>query len=38
VLRAFADGPAAHKHPARDNVEAMKPWAGNPIAAGHNLW
>jgi hypothetical protein len=38
MLRAFADGPAAHKHPARDNVEAMKPWAGNPIAAGHNLW
>src|SRR5215469_17019670 len=38
VLRAFADGPAAHKHPARDNVEEMKAWAGNPIASGHNLW
>jgi len=38
VLRAFADGPAAHKHPARDNLDAIKPWAGNPIASGHNLW
>lgn len=38
VLRGFADGPAAHKHPARDNVDAIKPWAGNPIASGHNLW
>lgn len=38
VLRAFADGPAAHKYPAQDNVKALKAWPGNPIAAGHDLW
>jgi hypothetical protein len=38
VLKAFADGPAAHRHPAHDNVKAMKAWAGDPITAGHNLW
>jgi hypothetical protein len=38
VLRAFADGPAAAKHPARDNLAAMNEWAGDPIAAQHNLW
>jgi hypothetical protein len=38
VLRAFADGPAASKHPAYDNVEALKAWPGNPISAGHDLW
>jgi hypothetical protein len=38
VLRAFADGPAAHKHPAHDNVEALRAWPGDPITSGHNLW
>ncbi len=38
VLRAFAEGPAAHKYPAHDNVAEMKAWAGNPIADHHNLW
>jgi hypothetical protein len=38
VLRAFADGPAAAKHPARDNLAAMHEWAGDPIAARHDLW
>jgi hypothetical protein len=38
ILRAFADGPAAEKYPARDNLPAMKEWPGDPIAAGHNLW
>ena len=38
VLRAFADGPAAAKHPARDNLPAMHEWAGDPIAAKHDLW
>jgi hypothetical protein len=38
VLRAFADGPAAAKYPAHDNLDAMKEWPGDPIAAGHNLW
>jgi len=38
VLKSFADGPAAHKHPAHDNVEAIRAWAGDPITTGHNLW
>jgi len=38
VLRAFADGPAAHKYPAHDNLAAMNEWPGDPIAAQHNLW
>jgi hypothetical protein len=38
VLRAFADGPAAAKYPARDNLDAMQEWAGDPIAAQHDLW
>jgi hypothetical protein len=38
VLRAFADGPAAARYPARDNLGAMNEWAGDPIAAQHNLW
>jgi hypothetical protein len=38
LLRAFANGPAAAKHPAHDNLAAMREWAGDPIAAQHNLW
>jgi hypothetical protein len=38
VLHAFADGPAAGKYPARDNLDAMQEWAGDPIAAQHDLW
>jgi len=38
VLRAFADGPAAARYPARDNLRAMHEWPGDPIAARHNLW
>ena len=38
VLRAFADGPAAARHPAQDNLDAMHEWPGDPLAAGHNLW
>ena len=38
VLRAFADGPAAAKYPARDNLDAVREWAGDPIAAQHSLW
>ena len=34
VLRAFADGPAAAKYPAHDNLDAMNEWPGDPIAAG----
>jgi hypothetical protein len=38
VLQAFADGPAAAKHPANDNLDAMQEWPGDPIAGHHNLW
>ncbi len=38
VLRAFADGPAAHKYPAADNLDSLHPWPGDPISAGHDLW
>ncbi len=38
LLRAFADGPAAAKYPAHDNLDAMQEWPGDPIAAQHNLW
>jgi hypothetical protein len=38
LLRAFADGPAAQKYPAQDNLDAMNEWPGDPIAAQHNLW
>jgi len=38
VLRAFADGPAAARHPAHDNLDALQEWAGDPIAARHDLW
>jgi hypothetical protein len=38
VLHAFAGGPAAHKYPAHDNLDAMHEWAGDPLTAGHNLW
>ena len=38
VLHAFASGPAAAKYPAHDNLAAMQEWAGDPIAAQHNLW
>jgi hypothetical protein len=38
LLRAFAGGPAAKKFPAHDNLAAMHEWAGDPIAAHHNLW
>ena len=38
VLRGFADGPAAAKHPAHDNLDATHEWPGDPIAGQHNLW
>jgi hypothetical protein len=38
VLHAFADGPAAAKYPAADNLDAMQEWTGDPIAAQHDLW
>jgi hypothetical protein len=38
LLQAFADGPAAAKYPANDNLDAMQEWPGDPIAGNHNLW
>ncbi|MGH3273710.1 MAG: N,N-dimethylformamidase beta subunit family domain-containing protein, partial [Streptosporangiaceae bacterium] len=38
VLRVFADGPAAARYPARDNLAVMREWPGDPIAARHDLW
>lgn len=31
VLRAFADGPAAHKHPAHDNLDSVHEHVGDPV-------
>jgi len=31
VLTAFADGPAAEKYPAHDNLDAMHEYAGDPL-------
>jgi hypothetical protein len=38
VLQAFAQGPAAIKYKAKENLAAMHEWPGDPVAAGHNLW
>jgi hypothetical protein len=37
VLRAFADGPAAAKHPARDNLDAIGEYDGDPVGSPSNL-
>jgi hypothetical protein len=31
VLRAFADGPAAARYPAHDNLDAIGEYSGDPI-------
>lgn len=38
MLRAFAAGPAGRLHPAQDNLDQVKPYAGDPLTAGKNLW
>jgi hypothetical protein len=38
LLKAFANGPAAAKYPATDNLDSMQEYAGDPIAAKHSLW
>jgi hypothetical protein len=38
LLHGFADGPAAARYPAHDNLAAMHEWPGDPIAAQHDLW
>jgi hypothetical protein len=35
ILRAFADGPAAAKYKANDNLDAMNEHVGSPIAPGN---
>ena len=37
VLRAFADGPAAARYPAHDNLEATHEYVGDPIGNPANL-
>ena len=37
VLTAFADGPAAHRHPATDNLDVIKEYAGDPVGAPGDL-
>jgi hypothetical protein len=37
VFLAFADGPAADRYPAHDNLDAMHEYAGDKIGAGSNL-
>jgi hypothetical protein len=37
VLRAFADGPAAARYPAHDNLDAMHEYVGDPIGNPANL-
>jgi hypothetical protein len=37
VLRAFADGPAAAEHPARDNLDATGEYDGEPVGSPSNL-
>lgn len=37
VLHAFADGPAAARYPAHDNLDAMHEFAGDPIGNPGNL-
>jgi hypothetical protein len=37
VLRAFADGPAAGKYPAHDNLEATQEYVGDPVGNPQNL-
>ena len=37
IFRAFADGPAASRYPAHDNLDAMHEYAGDRIGAGSVL-
>jgi hypothetical protein len=37
VLRAFADGPAASRYPAHDNLDAMHEYVGDPVGNPANL-
>ncbi|MCC3767104.1 hypothetical protein K6I34_003928 [Streptomyces sp. UNOC14_S4] len=38
VLRAFVESPAGRHRPASDNVEAYRPYAGDPIWGHRDLW
>jgi hypothetical protein len=37
ILRAFANGPAAAKHPAHDNLDAIHEHDGDPVGNPQNL-
>ncbi|MFF3563769.1 N,N-dimethylformamidase beta subunit family domain-containing protein [Streptomyces sp. NPDC002574] len=38
LLRAFAEGPAGRRHPARDNLDRFRPYPGDAVAERHDLW
>lgn len=38
ALRALSNGPAAERFPARDNLDRLNPWVGDPTYERHNLW
>ena len=37
VLRAFAEGPAAGRYPAHDNLDAVHEYAGDPLGNPGNF-
>jgi hypothetical protein len=37
VLRAFADGPAAHKYPAHDNLDSVHEFAGDALSGDQKI-
>ncbi|MEU6340875.1 N,N-dimethylformamidase beta subunit family domain-containing protein [Streptomyces sp. NPDC046977] len=38
LLRVFAEGPAGRRHPAQDNLDRFRPYAGDAVAERHDLW
>jgi hypothetical protein len=38
LLQTFADGPAGRTRPVQDNLDALKPYPGDPTWTHHNLW
>ncbi|MBY8887396.1 twin-arginine translocation signal domain-containing protein [Streptomyces sp. PTM05] len=38
LFRAFAEGPAGLKHPAKDNLDTYHPYDGDPTWAKRDLW
>ncbi|MBV9023074.1 MAG: hypothetical protein JO362_04580 [Streptomycetaceae bacterium] len=38
LFRAFAEGPAGHAYPAKDNLDTYHPYEGDPTWSKQNLW